>query len=78
VPSETWLAKQVHEKHAAGVIYDPLRKGSVEDAVVEAVGSLERLRHLAYERSDYWWNHQSAAGYIRELNNFFGEEAQVF
>lgn len=71
VPSETWLSQQILSEHAAGVIYNPTEEGSVENAIMEAVEDLENLRQLAYKRSDYWWNHQSAAAYIRELNNFF-------
>lgn len=78
VPSGTWLEKQVLAKHAAGVIFDSSREGGVEDAVVEAIDKLEQLRQIAYECSGYWWHHQSAAAYVRELKTFFGEGATGF
>jgi glycosyltransferase involved in cell wall biosynthesis len=68
VPDGTWLARNISNENAAGVIYDPARDSSMLEAIDSAIENIDELKRLAHQRSDYWWRRQSAPAYIQRLS----------
>ena len=67
VPDGTWMARQIENKHAAGVIYRTAMVSSISEAVLDAIDNLENLQNNAEDRSSYWWKQQSASAYVKRL-----------
>jgi len=77
VPSGTWMARQIRNELAAGVIYDDGSTRCISQAVLQAIDKAEHLQASAQDRSDYWWNHQSAATYIKQLLSMLHNESAL-
>ncbi len=67
VPDGTWLACQIKAKKAAGWIYAPHQEGSLNKAVMAALDNQSQLQELANACGSYWWDHQSAEAYVRQV-----------
>jgi len=77
VPSGTWMARQIQNKLAAGVTYDHGSSRCISQAVLQTIDRVEHLQASAQDRSDYWWNNQSAATYIRQLLSMLHYEFEL-
>jgi hypothetical protein len=77
VPSGTWMARQIQNKLAAGVIYDHGSSHCISEAILQTIDKVEHLQSSAQDRSDYWWNNQSAASYIRQLVSELHTEVEL-
>ena len=67
VPKDTWMARNIQNGNAAGVIFDPDSPIGAHDALSEALTTRDELLDLAKPRSLYWRQHQSASAYINQL-----------
>ena len=70
VPKDTWLARQIEQENAVGVIYDPNVPNSIENAVIQAAEQIQDLKPKAINAADYWWQNVSACAYVTALNKF--------
>lgn len=65
----TWMAQQLEEGRAAGVIFDELAPDCIADAIKRCVTDLGRLRGLAQARSDRWRNGQCTSAFVRFMED---------
>jgi len=67
VPCATWMARQIEDGHAAGIVYEPGADHAAGDALMQAIDELDSMREHARDRAGYWSKNQSAAAYIDRL-----------
>jgi glycosyltransferase involved in cell wall biosynthesis len=67
VPNGTWMARQIEDEHAAGIVYEAEADNGPGDALMQAIEGLDTIRESAKERASYWSKKQSAAAYIDKL-----------
>ncbi len=67
VPNGTWMARQIDDEHAAGIVYAPGAVNGPGDALMQAIAELDSMQERARNRAGYWLKNQSAAAYIDRL-----------
>lgn len=77
VPADTWMAGQISEKNAAGVVYEPGVEDGLVDAISHALENLAVLRSQAKQRANYWWQCHSAKAYIDKLLSEIDGDAEI-
>ena len=72
VPSDTWMAEQIEQGRAAGVVYKGTAELDIHRAACAALDDLAALKKTAESSRHYWLQQQSTKAYVeRMLGDFY-------